>query len=77
MRTSRQRGPALPRGCIVCNADLECVARECIDYVPLYELTHLREHIHSTTFYQIQIDSVQTGENEVRLDVLADFVRTR
>lgn len=51
-RMSRQWGSCSPKGHIALNVDLIRVPMECIDYVLLHELTHLKVHNHSPAFYQ-------------------------
>jgi len=49
----RQWGSCSPRGNIILNPHLVKAPRDCIDYVILHELCHLREHNHSPRFYRL------------------------
>lgn len=53
LRTMKKRwGSCSPRGQIVLNPHLVKAPRDCIDYVIVHELCHLKEHNHSPQFYQ-------------------------
>lgn len=53
LRTMKKRwGSCSPRGHIVLNPHLVKAPRDCIDYVIIHELCHLKEHNHSPQFYQ-------------------------
>ncbi len=49
----RQWGSCSPKGHIILNPHLVKAPRDCIDYVILHELCHLREHNHSPKFYRL------------------------
>jgi predicted metal-dependent hydrolase len=49
----KQWGSCSPRGNILLNPHLVKAPRECIDYVILHELCHLKEHNHSPEFYRL------------------------
>jgi len=49
----RQWGSCTPKGTIILNPHLVKASRECIDYVILHELCHLKEHNHSPKFYRM------------------------
>lgn len=49
----KQWGSCSPHGNILLNPHLVKASRECIDYVILHELCHLREHNHSPEFYRL------------------------
>lgn len=49
----RQWGSCSPKGDIILNPHLVKAPRDCIDYVILHELCHLREHNHSPKFYRL------------------------
>lgn len=77
-RMSRQWGSCSPQGRIALNVDLVRVPRDCIDYVLLHELAHLKEHHHGPAFYRI-LDRHFPGwkQTKVRLDALADLALAR
>ena len=53
LRTMKKRwGSCSPRGQIVLNPHLVKAPRDCIDYVIVHELCHLKEHNHGLQFYQ-------------------------
>jgi len=49
----KQWGSCSPQGNILLNPHLVKAPRECIDYVILHELCHLKEHNHSPEFYRL------------------------
>jgi hypothetical protein len=71
----RQWGSCSPAGSINLNPYLIRAPRECIDYVLLHELCHIREHNHSKKFYAL-LDKVQPGWRPIkaRLDVMAELL---
>lgn len=70
----RQWGNCSPSGNLTLNIYLMQVPRECLDYVLLHEMCHLREHNHSRRFYRL-LDAHMPGwrDVKVRLDQLADI----
>lgn len=48
-----QRGSCSPRGDVLLNPHLVKAPTECIDYVILHELCHLKEHNHSQRFHDL------------------------
>lgn len=77
-RMSRQWGSCSPQGRISLNVDLVRVPRECIDYVLVHELTHLREHNHGPAFYRVLDRHLPDWKRtKVRLDALADLALAR
>jgi predicted metal-dependent hydrolase len=77
-RMSKQWGSCSPKGRIALNVDLVRVPRECIDYVLLHELAHLREHNHSPAFYRILDRNLPDWRQaKQRLDALAELVLAR
>lgn len=49
----KQWGSCSPDGVILLNPHLVKAPRECVDYVIVHELCHLREHNHSPRYYQL------------------------
>ena len=49
----KQWGSCSPQGKLTLNPQLVKAPRECIDYVMLHELCHLKEHNHSKRFYAL------------------------
>jgi predicted metal-dependent hydrolase len=70
-----QWGSCSPAGRLTLNPHLVKAPRECIDYVLLHELCHLKEHNHSQKFYRLLERHLPRwrGKKE-RLDELADLV---
>lgn len=77
-RMSRQWGSCSPQGRITLNVDLIRAPKDCIDYVVLHELAHLKEHHHGPQFYRI-LDRHLPGWKltKARLDALADLALAR
>ena len=70
-----QWGSCSPAGRLTLNPHLVKAPRECIDYVLLHELCHLKEHNHSNNFYRLLEKHLpQWRRKKERLDELADFV---
>lgn len=69
----RQWGNCSPTETLTLNIHLMQAPRECMDYVLLHELCHLREHNHSRRFYRL-LDRHMPGwrETKTRLDNMAD-----
>lgn len=53
VKARKQWGSCTPSGAIKLNPALIRAPRECIDYVILHELCHLREHNHSKRYYAL------------------------
>jgi predicted metal-dependent hydrolase len=70
---ARQWGSCSPGGRITLNPALVKAPRECIDYVLLHELCHLKHHNHSPKFYRM-LDQQMPGWHCVkdRLDSLSE-----
>jgi predicted metal-dependent hydrolase len=70
---ARQWGSCSPAGRITLNPALVKAPRECIDYVLLHELCHLRHHNHSPKFYRM-LDRQMPGWRCIKekLDNLAE-----
>jgi predicted metal-dependent hydrolase len=71
----KQWGSCSPHGNILLNPHLVKASRECIDYVILHELCHLREHNHSPEFYRLlnQLMPEWTAV-KAKLDGVAEFL---
>ena len=70
-----QWGSCSPAGRLTLNPHLVKAPRECIDYVLLHELCHLKEHNHSRKFYMLlERHLPQWRRKKERLDELADMV---
>jgi len=50
---SKQWGSCSARGALMLNPHLVKAPRDCIDYVILHELCHIKEHNHSERFYRL------------------------
>jgi len=53
MEMSRQWGSCSPSGEIIINRQLVKAPRECIDYVLIHELAHLKHHDHGPAFWKL------------------------
>lgn len=71
----QQWGSCSPSGSINLNPSLIRAPRECIDYVLLHELCHIREHNHSKAFYSL-LDRTYPDWKQVkgRLDRMAELI---
>lgn len=68
-----QWGSCSPAGRITLNPHLVKTPRECIDYVLLHELCHLRHHNHSTRFYKaLDANMPHWRAVKQRLDAMAE-----
>lgn len=75
---SRQWGSCSPSGRITLNPALVKAPRECVDYVLMHELVHLRHHDHSKRFYQALGRAMPNWQcAKSRLDDLADQLLDR
>jgi predicted metal-dependent hydrolase len=70
-----QWGSCSPAGRLTLNPHLVKAPRECVDYVLLHELCHLKEHNHSRRFFRM-LDAHMPGWREVKakLDDLAEML---
>jgi len=66
-KMTKQWGSCSPRGQVLLNPDLIKAPRECIDYVILHELCHLKEHNHSKRFYRLLGDAMPNWEEKKQL----------
>lgn len=70
-----QWGSCSPAGRLTLNPHLVKAPRECIDYVLLHELCHLREHNHSRKFYRmLDMHMPRWQRRKCRLDALAEIL---
>jgi len=70
-----QWGSCSPSGVVVLNPNLVKAPRECVDYVILHEVCHLREHNHSPKFYRLLTELMPDWEkHKTRLDGLAEML---
>lgn len=68
-----QWGSCSPSGVLVLNPSLVKAPRECVDYVILHEVCHLKEHNHSKKFYRLLTELMPDWERQKsRLDGLAE-----
>ncbi len=73
MRT--QWGNCSPGGVVTLNPHLVKAPRDCIDYVILHELCHLKEHNHGAAFWQLLGRVMPDWErHKARLDGMAELV---
>jgi predicted metal-dependent hydrolase len=52
LEMKRQWGSCSPQGQVILNPHLVKAPRECIEYVIIHELTHLKHHDHSAEFFE-------------------------
>lgn len=70
-----QWGNCSPGGAITLNPHLVKAPRDCIDYVILHELCHLKEHNHGPAFWGLMERVMPDWErHKVRLDGMAELV---
>ena len=70
-----QWGSCSPAGRLTLNPWLVKAPRDCIDYVILHELCHLKEHNHSPRFYKLLDKHMPLWrERKERLDELAEVI---
>jgi len=68
-------GSCAANGAITLHPALVKAPRECIDYVIVHELCHLREHNHSPAFYRLVDRTMpQWQQTKARLDQIAELV---
>ncbi|GAL96035.1 metal-dependent hydrolase [Acetobacter tropicalis NRIC 0312] len=70
-----QWGNCSPGGTITLNPHLVKAPRDCVDYVILHELCHLKEHNHGPAFWSL-LDRVMPdwGRHKARLDGMAEMI---
>lgn len=70
-----QWGNCSPGGTITLNPHLVKAPRDCIDYVILHELCHLKEHNHGPAFWSLLARIMPDWErHKVRLDGMAELI---
>lgn len=73
-----QWGSCSPAGRLTLNPWLVKAPRDCIDYVILHELCHLKEHNHSLRFYRLLGKHMpRWRDRKTRLDELAEVILNR
>lgn len=71
----KQWGSCSPKGVLSLNPLLVKAPRECIDYVILHELCHLKEHNHSKNFYKLLARTMPDWETiKARLDGMSELL---
>jgi len=71
----KQWGSCSPKGIISLNQHLVKAPRECIDYVLLHELCHLKEHNHSKGFYRLLAEHLPDWKSlKAKLDGMAEML---
>lgn len=75
LRMKKQWGSCSPNGRILLNPHLVKAPRECIDYVLVHEICHLKEHNHGSKFYKL-LDQMLPGWRSIkaRLDGMAELL---
>ena len=69
----KQWGSCSPKGVLSLNPLLVKAPRECIDYVIVHELCHLKEHNHSKNFYKLLSQALQEWQSaKTRLDSMSE-----
>lgn len=69
-----QWGSCSPQGRILLNPNLVKATTQCIDYVILHELSHLKEHNHGAAFYALLDQAMPDWEDvKSRLDGMAEL----
>lgn len=64
-RMQKRWGSLSDKGTVTLNTDLVKAPKECIDYVVIHELCHLKYHDHSKEFYKL-LDSVTPGWEKIK-----------
>ncbi|VAX07873.1 Putative predicted metal-dependent hydrolase [hydrothermal vent metagenome] len=71
----KQWGNCSPQGILSLNPYLVKAPRECVDYVILHELCHLKEHNHSKKFYSLLGRFMPEWKSvKVKLDGMSEFL---
>lgn len=76
LRTMRKQwGSCSPKGGLSLNQHLVKAPRECIDYVLLHELCHLKEHNHGKGFYKLLAEHLPEWKStKAKLDGMAEML---
>lgn len=75
LKMQKQWGSCSPAGNILLNPHLVKAPRECIDYVLVHELCHLKEHNHGTKFYKLLEQTYPDWRPvKARLDGMAELL---
>ncbi|WP_299987670.1 M48 family metallopeptidase [uncultured Ruegeria sp.] len=67
LEMSRQWGSCSPQGQVILNPHLVKAPRECIEYVVVHELAHLKHHDHSPEFFDLVSLNAPGWEKQKRL----------
>ena len=71
----KQWGSCSPKGVISLSPNLIKAPRECIDYVIIHELCHIKEHNHSKKYYQLLVRAIPDWVKiKSRLDDMAELI---
>ena len=71
----KQWGSCSPQGHILLNPHLVKASRDCIDYVIIHELCHLKEHNHSPEFYRLlSLQMPDWKQVKAKLDGMAELL---
>jgi len=71
----KQWGSCSPQGMLSLNPHLVKAPRECVDYVILHELCHLKEHNHSKKFYSLLHQHMPEWETiKAKLDSMSEIL---
>jgi len=75
LRMRRQWGSCSPQGLISLNPGLIRAPRDCIEYVIVHELCHLKEHNHSRRYYRLLSQQMPEWQvTKARLDRMAELI---
>jgi predicted metal-dependent hydrolase len=72
---TRQWGSCSPDGQVIVNPDLIKAPRECVDYVLIHELAHLKHHDHGPEFWRLLDRHVPDWQTrKARLDAMVEVL---
>jgi predicted metal-dependent hydrolase len=75
LKMRRQWGSCSPQGLISLNPALIRAPRDCVEYVIVHELCHLKEHNHSRRYYRLLSQQMSDWQaTKVRLDSMAELI---